>query len=86
MYKERILVCLQPFAYLELVRYLGEIRSTGDKGHRLLTVSILPRLMQFEGLPASVVPQLLQFMGTGDDRCITFLQDLPLLCQFCTLC
>ena len=59
----------QPTSYLELIRSLGELRTTGEKGHKQLLATILPRLAQFEVLPAQMlVPQLLQLMGTGDDR------------------
>lgn len=48
---------------------MGELRTTGEKGHKLLLATVLPRLAQFEVLPAQMlVPQLLQLMGTGDDR------------------
>lgn len=50
----------------------GELRSVGDKGHKLLLASILPRLSQFEALPAALVPQLIQLSST-DDRWITVL-------------
>ncbi|KAK9919131.1 hypothetical protein WJX75_009619 [Coccomyxa subellipsoidea] len=59
----------EPTSYLELIRFLGELRTTGEKGHKQLLATILPRLAQFEVLPAQMlVPQLLQLMGTGDDR------------------
>jgi hypothetical protein len=63
-----MVLLLQPVSYLELVRYLGDVRSTGDKNHKLLLSSILPRLAQMEGLPASLTAQLLQLMGGSDDR------------------
>ena len=56
--------------YLELVRHLGEIASTGDKAHKQLLTAVLPRLAQFETLPASVVPQLIQLANVQDDRCV----------------
>ena len=60
---------VQPSAYAELVHALGELRATGEKGHRHLLAAVLPRLAQMESLPASLVPQLLQVKGAGDDRC-----------------
>lgn len=60
---------VQPTSYLELVRYLGELRVTGEKGHKQLLATVLPRLAQFGVLPAQLlVPQLLQLMSTTDDR------------------
>ena len=44
----------------------GELRSVGDKGHRVLLASVLPRLAQFEALPAALIPQLIQLSGTDD--------------------
>ncbi|CAL8471398.1 g10940 [Coccomyxa elongata] len=59
----------EPTSYLELVRYLGELRVTGEKGHKQLLATVLPRLAQFGVLPAQLlVPQLLQLMSTTDDR------------------
>ena len=60
---------LQASSYLELVRYLGELRVTGEKGHKQLLATVMPRLMQFGMLPAQLlVPQLLQLLSTSDDR------------------
>ena len=65
-----VCICFtQPTSYLELIRSLGELRTTGEKGHKQLLATVLPRLAQFEVLPAQMlVPQLLQLMSTGDDR------------------
>ena len=60
--------CPQPATYPELMRALGELRHTGEKGHRALLQAVLPRLAQMEALPAALVPQLLQVKGAGDDR------------------
>ena len=60
---------MQPSTYLELLRFLGELRGAGEKGQRQLLVSVLPRLAQMENLPASLIPHLLQILSTGSDRC-----------------
>jgi hypothetical protein len=51
------------------MRALGELRHTGERGHRALLQAVLPRLAQMEALPAALVPQLLQVKGAGEDRC-----------------
>lgn len=61
----------QPSTYLELLRFLGELHGSGEKGQRQLLVSVLPRLAQMEYLPASLIPHLLQILSTGSDRCDT---------------
>lgn len=52
------------------MRALGELRHTGERGHKALLQTVLPRLAQMEALPAALVPQLLQLKGTGEDRCL----------------
>ncbi|KAK9794598.1 hypothetical protein WJX73_004152 [Symbiochloris irregularis] len=58
--------------FTELERALGELRSTGDKGHKMLLSSVLPRLSQFEGLPPALIPQLIQLSDTDDRRLVRF--------------
>ena len=47
----------------------GELRSVGDKGHKQLLGSVLPRLAQYEALPPTLVPQLIALSAATDDRC-----------------
>ena len=63
-----LLCAPQPSSYAELMRALGELRHTGERGHRVLLQTVLPRLAQMEALPAALVPQLLQIKGAGEDR------------------
>lgn len=46
----------------------GELRAVGEKGHKQLLLSVLPRLAQHELPPASLVPQLIQLAAATDDR------------------
>ena len=59
---------MQPSTYMELLRFMGELSSAGEKGQRQMLIAILPRLAQMENLPASLIPQLLQILSTGSDR------------------
>lgn len=54
--------------YHELIRALGESRLVGEKGHKTLLSVVLPRLAQYELVPATLVAQLLQLIGTTDDK------------------
>ncbi|KAL3136456.1 hypothetical protein ABBQ38_005712 [Trebouxia sp. C0009 RCD-2024] len=54
--------------YHELIRALGESRLVGEKGHKTLLSVVLPRLAQYELVPATLVAQLLQIIGTTDDK------------------
>ncbi|KAK9807563.1 hypothetical protein WJX72_002624 [[Myrmecia] bisecta] len=55
-------------SFTELARALGELRTTGDKGHKQLLGIVLPRLSQYEVLPATIVAQLLQLIQGADDK------------------
>ena len=46
----------------------GESRNVGEKGHKTLLELVLPRLAQYEVVPATLVAQLLQIIGTTDDK------------------
>lgn len=46
----------------------GESRLVGEKGHKTLLSVVLPRLAQYELVPATLVAQLLQLIGTTDDK------------------
>ena len=59
---------MQPSTYMELLRFMGELTSAGEKGQRQMLIAIIPRLAQMENLPASLIPQLLQILSTGSDR------------------
>lgn len=48
--------------------YSGESRLVGEKGHKTLLTVVLPRLAQYEVVPATLVAQLLQIIGTTDDK------------------
>ena len=48
------------------VAIAGELRSTGDKGHRVLLANVLPRLSQYQALPPALIPQLIQLSGSED--------------------
>ncbi|DBA86816.1 TPA: hypothetical protein ACH3X2_005399 [Trebouxia sp. C0005] len=54
--------------YHDLIRALGESRNVGEKGHKTLLELVLPRLAQYEVVPATLVAQLLQIIGTTDDK------------------
>ena len=59
---------MQPGTYVELLRFMGELTSAGERGQRQMLAAVLPRLAQMENLPASLIPQLLQILSTGSDR------------------
>ena len=46
----------------------GESRAIGEKGHKTLLSTVLPRLAQYEIVPATLVAQLLQLIDKTDDK------------------
>lgn len=57
---------MQPFCTIR--RSAGESRAIGEKGHRTLLSAVLPRLAQYEIVPATLVAQLLQLIEKTDDK------------------
>lgn len=61
---------MQTGAYSDVIRALGEIRVSGDKGHKGLVSTVLPRLALYEVVPATLAAQLLQIVGSTEDRTV----------------